>query len=166
MGQQQGEIDGDHVALVGFSYGAAVGASILTQEPRFAAAVLTMGGAQQNKIAAYCSGQRLDAVRQKVGNDFGWSPQDIEVLLEPITRGVDAASYPGRVDPSKVLIIEASRDDCMVKPCRQNLWESLGRPERLTMNYDHKRAFYSITPLGFNWLRYRVWEFLEPRLLE
>lgn len=46
------------------------------------------------------------------------------------------------------------------------MWEALGRPERLTMDYDHRAAFYSITPLGFNWLRYRIWEFLKPRLLE
>jgi hypothetical protein len=80
-------------------------------------------------------------------------------------RGVDAATYPGRVQSQKVLMVDASRDECMVEDCRDSLWEALGRPERITLNYDHKRAFYSLTPLGFNWLRYRIWEFLEEELL-
>jgi dienelactone hydrolase len=163
--EQREEIDGDRVALIGFSFGATVAASILTREPRFAAAALVMGGAQQQKIVAYCSGPRLTAVRERVARDFGWSAEDLERLLEPIVRKVDVASHPGRIDPGKVLIVEADRDDCMSAESRQALWESLGRPERITMNYDHRHAFYSMTPLGFNWLRYRIWEFLEPRLL-
>ena len=164
--EQRPEIDADRIALVGFSFGAAVAGSILTQEPRFAAAALVMGGAEQQKIIAYCAGKRLTAVREKVARDFSWSADELEELLEPIMRGVDAATFPGRVDPQKVLIVEASQDDCMAEACRQSLWESLGCPERITMDYDHKRAFYSITPLGFNWLRYRIWEFLEPKLME
>jgi hypothetical protein len=116
-------------------------------------------------IIAYCAGQRLSAVREKAAREFGWSAEDLEGLLEPIMRGVDPATYPDRVDQRKILIVDAIRDDCMAESCRETLWESLGRPERLTMKYDHKRAFYSITPLGLNWLRYRIWEFLEPRLL-
>jgi dienelactone hydrolase len=164
--EQRPEIDDDRVALIGFSFGAAVAGSILTQEPRFAAAALVMGGAQQHKILAHCAGKKLNAVRERVALDFGWSADDLEVQLEPIMHDVDAANYRGVVDPKNVLIVEASQDDCMVEDSRESLWEVLGRPERISMSYDHKRAFYSITPLGFNWLRYRVWDFLEPRLLE
>jgi hypothetical protein len=163
--EQRPEIDAERVALVGFSVAAAVGGGILTQEPRIETSVLVMGGAELHTIVAHCAGTRLAAVREKVSRDFGWSAEDLERFLEPIVRGVDPATYPGRVDPQKVLIVEARRDDCMAESCRETLWESLGRPERLTMSYDHKRAFYSMTPVGFNWLRYRIWEFLEPRLL-
>jgi dienelactone hydrolase len=164
--EQRPEIDGDRVALVGFSFSATIAGAILTQEPRFAAAVLVMGGAEQHKILAHCAGERLTAVREKVARDFGWSADDLEALLEPIMREVDAASFPEMVDPQKVLIVEASRDDCMNEESRRALWETLGRPERITMNYDHRRAFYSLTPLGLNWMRYRIWEFLQPRLLD
>ena len=139
--------------------------TVLTQEPRFEAAVLVMGGALKQTFLANCSGKRLTAVRAKVAAEFGWAPEDLEAHLQPIVRDVDAATYPGRVDPRKVFIIDAARDDCMIEPCREAMWEALGRPERLTMNYDPRRAFYSITPLGFNWLRPRIWEFLEARLL-
>jgi hypothetical protein len=151
--------------LIGFSFAASVAGGILTQEPRFAAAALVMGGAEQHKIIAHCAGQRLTAVRERIARDFGWSAEDFEMRLEPIMRHVDAATYRGQADPRNILIIDASDDDCMAVECRESMWEALGRPERLTMNYDHRRAFYSITPLGFNWLRYRIWEFLEPRLM-
>jgi dienelactone hydrolase len=164
--EQQPEIDGNRVALIGFSITGAIAGSILTQEPRFAAAALVMGGAEQHKILAHCSGWRLTEVRERIARDFGWGAADLEGLLEPIMRDVDAANYPGRVDPRKVLIVDAARDDCMPESCRESLWEALGRPERLTMNYDHRRAFYSLTPLGFNWLRYRIWGFLESRLVK
>jgi len=164
--EQQPEIDADRVALIGFSFGATVAGSILTQEPRFAAAALVMGGAQQHKIIAYCAGWRLTAARERVARDFGWSADDLEGLLEPIMSGVDAANYHGQVDPRNVLIVDASRDDCMAGECRESLWDTLGRPERISMNYTHKKSFYSFTPIGFNWMRYRIWEFLEPRLLE
>ena len=164
--EQRPEIDGDRVALIGFSFGAAVAGSILTQEPRFAAAALVMGGAEQHKIMAHCAGQRLNEVRARVARDFGWDAEDLEVLFEPIMHDVDAANYKGLIDPQNVLIVDASRDDCMAEDCRESLWEALGRPERLTLNYDHRRAFYSFTPLGFNWLRYQIWDFLEPRLTE
>lgn len=164
--EQRPEIDGDRVALIGFSIAASVAGSILTQEPRFAAAALVMGGAEQHKILAHCAGERLTAVRERVARDFGWSAEDLETFLEPIMRDVDAANYSGQIDPRNLLIVDASRDDCMAEDCRDSMWEVLGRPERLTMNYDHRRAFYSITPLGLNWLRYRIWEFLEPRLVE
>jgi hypothetical protein len=108
----------------------------------------------------------LTAVRERIARDFGWTADDLEARLEPIMRDVDAANYTSKVDPRNILIVDAARDDCMAEACRESMWETLGRPERLTMNYDHKRAFYSFTPLGFNWLRYRIWDFLEPRLLE
>ena len=164
--EQRPEIDEERVALVSFSIAASVAGGILTQEPRFAAGVLVMGGAQQHKILAHCAGKRLNAVRERIARDFGWSADDLEVRLEPIMRGVDAASYPGKVDSRNILIVDAARDDCMPEACRESMWEALGRPERISMAYDHKRSFYSITPIGFYWLRYRIWDFLEPRLME
>jgi hypothetical protein len=48
---------------------------------------------------------------------------------------------------------------------REDLRLALGKPERIGMNFDHEPDFYSITPLGFNWIRRRIGDFLEARLL-
>jgi len=163
--EQRPEIDADRVALIGFSLGAFVAGTIATQEPRLAATVTVMGGSHLNSVIATCDGKRATRV-QATAKSFGWDREELEAQLEPIIRVVDAANYPNRVDPKTVLIIEANRDNCIPEKSREDLWLALGKPERISMNYDHAPAFYSMTPIGFSWMRRRIWEFLEPRLLE
>jgi len=116
-------------------------------------------------VAAYCDGKRATRV-QATAEGFGWNREELAAQLEPITSVLDPANYPGRVDPNRVLIIEANRDKCVPEKSREDLWLALGKPERISMNYDHASAFYSMTPLGLSWMRRRIWEFLEPRLLD
>ena len=78
---------------------------------------------------------------------------------------MDAASYPGRVDPAGVLIFEASRDACIQESSRRALREAMGWPETVSLAYGHRIAFAGITPLGGNWICHRAWEFLRQRLL-
>ena len=163
--EQRPEIDGDRVALIGFSLGAFVAGTIATQEPRLAATVTVMGGSHLNSVAAYCDGKRATSV-QATAEGFGWNREELAAQLEPIISVVDAANYPNRVDPRSILIIEANRDKCIPEKSREDFWLALGKPERISMNYDHAPAFYSMTPLGFSWMRRRIWEFLEARLLE
>ena len=163
--EQRPEIDADRVALIGFSLGAFVAGTIATQEPRLAATVTVMGGSHLNSVIATCDGKRATRV-QATAKSFGWDREELEAQLEPIISVVDAANYPNRVDPKTVLIIEANRDNCIPEKSREDLWLALGKPERISMNYDHAPAFYSMTPIGFSWMRRRIWEFLEPRLLE
>jgi dienelactone hydrolase len=164
--EQQSEIDSDRVALIGFSLGAIVAGTVATQEARLAAVVIVMGGAHTHSIIAHCSGDRTSSVQQNAEQRFGWNQDELEAQLEPIFIGLDPASYPGRVDSDRVLIIEANRDTCVPESSRTDLWEAMGRPEKISLNYGHHKAFLSMTPLGLSWMRHRIWEFLEDRLLE
>ena len=161
---QRPEIDADRVGLIGFSAGAMVAGNILTQEPRLAATVLVMGGAHTHEIISRCNGERTTNVQEKAAT-FGWSRDDLETRLASMFQTIDPASYPGRTDPSRVLIFEAGRDTCVPKNCRDDLWEALGRPERVVFDYGHKKAFLSFTPLGNNWMRRQIWRFFEAKLL-
>ena len=164
--ERRPEIDAGRVALVGFSLGAVVAGTIATQEPRLAAAVSVMGGSHLHSVIAACDGKRATRVQVKAAESFGWDRLELENQLEPITSLLDPANYPGRVDPRGVLIIDANRDKCVPVKSREDLWIALGKPERISMNYDHEPAFYSITPIGFNWMRRRIWDFFEARLLK
>jgi dienelactone hydrolase len=163
--EQQPEIDGSRVALVGFSRSAIVAGVAATQEARLAATVLVMGGARPHEIVARCSGKRTSAVQRNAVRQLGWDQDELEARIRPMFSGVDAANYPGRVDPEKVLMFEASRDECIQESARMALWESMGRPERISLNYGHRIAFAAMTPLGGNWICHRTWEFLQRRLL-
>ncbi len=164
--EQRPEIDGTRVALIGFSLGAMVAGTVVTQELRLAATVLVMGGAHTHTIVSRCTGERTSAIQQTAQKHFGWNQDELEERLEPILGWLDPAAYQGRVDPRRVLIIEAGRDTCVPESCRDDLWDALGRPERISFNYGHHRAFISMTPLGFNWMRNQIWEFFEARLFE
>jgi dienelactone hydrolase len=164
--ERRPEIDPDRIGLIGFSLGAVVAGTIATQESRLAATVSVMGGSHLHSIIATCDGKRATRVQTRAAESFGWDREELEARLEPITSVLDPANYPDRVDPRRVLIIEANRDLCVPESAREDLWLALGKPERISMNYDHAPAFYSFTPLGFNWMRRRIWDFLEARLLE
>ena len=164
--ERRPEIDADRVALIGCSLGAFIAGTIATQEPRLAATVTVMGGSHLNSVIAYCDGKRATRIQATAMEKFGWDREELEAQIAPIMSVVDPANYPDRADPSRVLIIEANRDKCVPEKSREDLWLALGKPERISMNYDHAPAFFSMTPLGLSWMRRRIWEFLEPRLLD
>ena len=72
--------------------------------------------------------------------------------------------FEGRYDPEKILMIDAMFDDCMPESSRTALWEVTGHPHRMTFLYQHRSAFYSLTPLGLNVSRREIYRFLDDRL--
>jgi dienelactone hydrolase len=163
--ERQPEIDTDHIGLVGFSHGAMLAPTLAAQEPRITALVLVMGGAHPPRVIAQCRGARTEGVQIWAEAIFGWSRDEMEERLEPLYGPMDPARYPNRIDPSRVLIFDAGKDECVPESCRDDLWEAMGRPERTIINANHRHAFYTMTPLNFNWMRKRIWDFLELRLL-
>ena len=160
------EIDPDGIGVVGFSHGAMLAPTLAAHDPRVSALVLVMGGAQPHRIIARCQGSRTAIIQQRAAAVFGWSRDEMEARLEPIYGPVDPARYPGRVDPARVLIFEAGRDECVDERSRDALWDAMGRPERWVINASHRHAFYSMTPLHLNWMRRKIWGFFERVLLE
>jgi dienelactone hydrolase len=165
-GARQPETDARRIGLMGFSHGAMVAAFIATQDPRLTATVLVMGGAHPYEALAGCPGGWTEKIRQTAKSRFGWSGQDYESRLAAIYGVFDPANYPGRVDPRRILIVDAAYDSCVPQSAREALWKSLGYPERVTFAYGHKSSFLSMTPLGFNWTRRKIWSFLDQTLVE
>lgn len=157
------EVDPDRLGLVGFSHSAVVAALAAINDGRLQAAVIVMGGAHPYRTFATCAG-RVGELRDIVTNRFGWTVDEYQSRIEPLTRDIDVASYPGIADPAHVLMIDAKNDECFPLDAREDLWLALGRPERITLAYSHKRSFLAMTPLGFNWLRQPVYDFLDQRL--
>jgi hypothetical protein len=61
-------------------------------------------------------------------------------------------------------MFDADKDDCMPAESRDGLWEALGRPERYSLKYKHEKSFLAMTPLGFFWMREKVYDFLADKL--
>lgn len=157
------EIDPQRIGIVGFSMGTLVAANVLGNDERFAAGVLMMGGANPEDIFASCVG-RAGAVRENAIGRLGWTLEQYRAFFAEIFRSGNPARYAGRYDPSKILMIDAHYDDCIPKSSRDALWYALGQPQRVSFLYKHRKAFYSMTPLGLNYSRRLIYRFLNEHL--
>lgn len=163
---EQPQTDRDNIAVIGFSLSAVVASLVLQHERRLSAGVVVMGGSDPAEIFTVCGG-KPGMVREAMMQRFGYSLEAYQRLFEQALAGGDSRDYGGRIaDPSRVLFIESAYDDCMTQASRDGLWEALGRPERISFRFPHRKAFYSMSPLGFNVLgRYAI-GFFERTLLQ
>lgn len=161
--EQQQDIDAERIGVASFSMSALVGSLLAEFEPRLAAGVIVMGAANFHDVMAVCAG-RPGQAREAIMQRFGWSEQQYRQQVHDAMGAIDPARYPGRADPSKLLMIDAYYDECMPQHARDALWEALGKPERITYKYKHKRSFLAMTPVGFNVMRRRIYEFFEATL--
>jgi hypothetical protein len=124
---------------------------------------LMMGAAKFADIFAVC-GNRAGQVRDHVLSTFGWSLNEYHDFFDGLFAPADPVRFPGRYDPEKILMIDAMFDDCMPEASRTALWEITGHPQRMTFLYQHRSAFYSLTPLGLNVSRREIYRFLDEAL--
>lgn len=157
------EIDGRRIGLVGFSISAVTGTLAAQSDPRIRSSVLVMGGAEIGRIVSQCPGNEKQT-REGIMRNLGLTLGEYEHIVNTQFEGLDPADYPGRVDPRRVLIVDAGRDDCIPTESREAWWEALSRPERISLNYTHRRSFLAMTPLGFNFLRRKIYQHLERTL--
>jgi len=157
------EVDARRIGIVGFSVGAIAASLVMGQDPLISTGAFVMGGANPHQILATCRGKAATA-REPVLARFGWTVEEYEEQLEPYFEGVNPVRYAGTIHPRDVLVIDASVDHCIPETAREDFWEAMGRPERISLAYGHKTAFLSMTPLGFGYTWRRVTEFLDRRL--
>ena len=156
----QPEIDASRIAFVGFSMSALVTATLLANEPRISAGVLMMGAARFADIFSMCRNRAGD-VREHALRSFGWTTDEYHEFFKGLFDPADPVRFEGRYDPNKILMIDAMFDDCMPESSRAALWEITGHPQRVTFLYQHRSAFYSLTPIGLNVSRRKIYRFLD-----
>jgi hypothetical protein len=157
------EIDASRIGFVGFSMSALVTATLLGNDSRVKAAVLMMGAANYADIFATCN-DRAGEVRRHALETFGWSLERYREFFRDLFGPADPTKFAGHYEPDKILMIDAMFDDCMPESSRAALWEVAGHPERITMLYRHRTSFYSLTPLGLNFTRRKIYHFLDKAL--
>jgi dienelactone hydrolase len=163
--QAQPDVDPERIALIGFSMSALVASVALGNEPRFAAGILVMGGADIHEILAACNHEIANA-RERLLEQLGWSLEEFKRALQHQLAPIDPARFAGMADPSRMLIIEAAKDTCVPKRARERLWRAFGQPERIAYLYDHRIAFLAMTFLGGHSLQREVYHFLDRTLVE
>ncbi len=158
--EAQPEVDSDRIALIGFSMSAILSSVVVAHEPRVDAGILVMGGAELYTAFMVCD-SRMGRVRKGITKRFGWTVDYFADRIKPYLATIDPVTHAGKVDPSRVLLIEAANDSCLPEAGRERLWQSMGRPERIAYQYDHKMAFMAMTFLGSNNLQGQIYRFLN-----
>jgi len=161
--QTQQDVDSKHIGVIGFSISAVVAATLLGHEPRLSAAVLVMGGTDNAETMTYCRGISVET-RDRVMKRFGWSISRYQTELTNYFYWTDPGGSTTQIDPNKILMFDSYYDDCISKHARETLWRVMGKPERYSMLYNHYYSFVSMTPLGFNFMRIKIYEFLGKNL--
>jgi hypothetical protein len=87
------------------------------------------------------------------------------VIKVPLSA-LDPVRVAGRIDPAAVLYIDSGYDGCIPQSSRDDLWRAMGEPERVTLGYDHRNSFLSMTFLGFDVTTRRIVAFLDRQLAE
>lgn len=163
-GEARPEIDAHRIGLVGFSISAVVGSLVIQNDARVRSAALVMGGADIAAILRRCPRSK-GRTRIGVTEQIGLSAQQYEQTIEALFEGLDPSDQPRPAHPDSLLMVDAARDECIPESSRNRWWRALGQPERITMHYGHRGAFLAMTPLGFYFLRDRIYEHLAGELL-
>ncbi len=159
------EVARNQVGIVGFSIGSIVGALVAGTEERVASSVLVAGGANLHQILVTCRGN-TNRFKQLIEERLGWSSAYLESWLEPRLEPINPVHYTSHVDPRSVLIIDANRDKCIPQSARDDLWNAMGKPERLSLGYGHRMSFLSMTFLGLHFTSREIMDFLDRSLLD
>jgi dienelactone hydrolase len=157
------DVDARRIGLVGFSESTLQVAGVVASDARVAAAVFVMGGAHPHEMMAVCYGPPA-LVRRQVLPRFGWSVPRYAAVLDPLLAPVDPARLGTRIDPARLLVIDAQEDDCIPARAREALWRALGHPERISVRSTHAGAFLAMTFLGGNHVRTAISRFLARTL--
>ena len=154
------DVDPDRIALGGFSIGAVIASIGVAAEPRIGGGFIVMGGGNLHEALASCELRMGDMSKHVIGR-FGWTMADFKRKVAARLRPIEPVHLGPRVDPSRILLIEAADDGCLSQAGRDAMWDAMGRPERIAYHYDHKTSFLAMTFLGGGDLQGHTYRFLR-----
>jgi hypothetical protein len=133
------EVDPDRIGILGLSLGGILGAVLTAVEPRIrAASICLAGGDLPALLMDTTEGRIVDWTEKRLAKE-GLTRRRLEDDLRA-SLSSDPALLGGHVDPARVFLVTAGLDEVMPRRNSDLLWESLGRPKRLTIPLGHYTA--------------------------
>ncbi len=124
------EVDPDRVGIVGVSLGATIGGLALGVDGTFANSALILGGGDVANII-WTSPETARVKERLVEEDY-----TLDRLRKELAP-VDPLTYADRIDPRKVMMVNARKDRTVPNESTLKLWEKAGRPKIVWYNTTH-----------------------------
>jgi hypothetical protein len=162
--EQQPNIDAQRIILLGFSIGSIVGSLVGIEETNLAYTILGFGALSPAEVISQCN-RFAGGIRDTVLQNLDMTTDEYQQVMHRAFDTLDWGLQGIRADDSsRFLIIDAANDDCMPQSAREALWEGLGKPERYTVNGNHRSAFVSTTLMGLNYSSRLIIKHIDQRV--
>lgn len=144
--RQQPEIDATRTAALGISLGGMVCCALLALEPDLRAGALCLAGGDLPDLLLRTGESRAkEWLRWRLSAD-GIAASELRRELA-LNLQTDPALLGPHVDTDRVFLVHATLDEVVPRPNQDLLWESLGRPRRMSVPLGHYSAALALDPI-------------------
>lgn len=133
-------VDPERIGLVGVSMGALIGSVVAGTDTRIRGAVLILGGGDLAGILFSSKEPTIVALRKRIEEEEDFSRKELIAEAERRLYHVDPLTYAFRLDPGRILMINAQFDRVIKRRYSKKLWEAAGHPPMILLPAGHYTA--------------------------
>jgi len=133
-------VDPDRIGIVGMSMGAIIASIAAGADPRIRAAVFILGGGDLAGILFSSDEPTVVALRERMEDEEDLTRQELKDEAARRLHNIDPLTYAGRLDPNRVLMINAYFDHVIRKQYAKALWKAAGEPPMVMLPTGHYLA--------------------------
>ena len=136
----QPAVDASRVAVLGVSLGAVLSQLAMQADERIGAGALLLGAQDLPLILETSGFMAVRRYRNMLRERHDLSGEELRRFVEESFAAVDPRSYPGRIDPARLLMVSGRFDNIIQFEVTRRTWENLGRPELHVIPTGHYSA--------------------------
>jgi dienelactone hydrolase len=133
-------VDRDRIGIVGVSMGAIISSIVAGADPRIRAGVFILGGGDLAGILFSSTEPSVVSLRNRIEEEEDLTPAELRAEIGRRLRNVDPLTYASRLDPTRILMIDAYFDHVIRRRYAMALWKAAGEPSMVMLPTGHYSA--------------------------
>jgi dienelactone hydrolase len=133
-------VDPKRIGIVGVSMGAVIGSVVAGVDSRIHAGVFILGGGDLAGILFSSKEPVIVSIRQRIEEEEDLTREELIAETGRRLRNVDPLTYANRLDPGRILMIDAYFDHVIKRRFGTALWEAAGEPPMVMLPTGHYTA--------------------------
>ena len=139
--------DTSRVGIMGISLGGVISLLATEADPRIRSTVTVVAAGDMPEILATSGFNRIRKLRKTLTKKYDLDREKLVALAEKELSPIDPITYADRIDPQRLLMINASMDDIVKIHVALNSWEAFGKPDFLRLPTGHYSTFVFVRSL-------------------